>query len=264
MDKYDIYMVGALDSLGVPYTADNKQMKSFIDMVADKYKEKGIKINYVNLCSLARNKTWELKEILDKDYTKEQYYKLNQNYSKMVTTNKSKNSRFNHPTNPDFVKVYYSNMDYADTKITTELKNAKNPIFLYTCGGMNFDYYTKCPSCDFRKIIPEFVLRAKKHLNKTMEDIDDCVKYILSLNPSVKMYVLGVYPMIDNRLKLIRYIVSPLYKIYNKKIVDICNKYDNVIYIDIYGTQNYISPYDNHPTYEGQKYIAKQIVKRLK
>ena len=262
MNKYDIYMVGALDSLGVPYTADNIKMKSFIDITADYFKEKGLKINYVNLCSLARNKTWELVDILKTDYTKEQYYKLNQRFSHVVTTNTSKTARFNHPTNPNFVENYYSNVEYPDTKITSTLKTAEKPIFLYTCGGMNFDYYTKLPSCDVKKILPEFILRLRKHLEQTMTDIDNCIQYISTLNSQMEIYVLGVYPMIDK--KWIRFILQDFYKTYNKKVKAICDKYDNVTYVDIFGTQNYIAPKDNHPTYEGQKYIARQLIKKLK
>lgn len=76
------------------------------------------------------------------------------------------------------------------------------------------------------------------------------------------MYVLGVYSMIDN--KLLREIAQPLYKMYNNKTIEICNKYENVTYIDIFGAKNYIAPNDNHPTYEGQEYISKQIIKKLK
>ena len=262
MNKYDIYMIGALDSLGVPYTADNIKMKSFIDIVADYFKDMGLKVNYVNLCSLAKNKTWELIDILDKDYTKEQYYKLNQRFSHVVTTNTSKTARFNHPTNPNFVENYYNNIEYKETKITTELKSAVKPIFLYTCGGMNFDYYTKLPSCDIKKILPEIIFNLRKNLNQTITDIDNCIRYILNLNSNMKMYVLGVYPMIDKTL--LREIAQPLYKIYNNRIRKICNKYNNVTYIDIFGAKDYIAPLDNHPTYEGQKYISDQVIKKLK
>ncbi len=259
MNEYDIYLIGALDSLGVPYTIDNIESKSFIDIVADYYRNQRLLVNCVNLCSLAKNKTWELIEILKKDYLKSQYYKINQKFSKKVIDDTSKEGRFNHPVNPSFVNQYYNNIDYPDTKITTSFKMAHKPIFLYTCGGMNFDYYTKFPTRDIKQILPEFIFRLSKNLKQTMTDIEECLKFIINLNPNVEIYVLGVYPMVEQAY--LRIFLQEFYKLYNNKIKEICNKFNNAKYIDIFNTQKFIAPKDNHPTYEGQKFISKQLIK---
>lgn len=262
-EKYknsNVYMVSGLDSLGVPYTIDNVERKSFVDLVADKFKEEGIHLEYVTLHSLAKNKTWELKKILDKDYSKGEYYKTNKMLNKVVIDRaKQKNSRFNHPINPEFIDKYYEDISNPDKKITTCLKTEQNPIFLYSCGGMNLDYYLKFPTSNFKEILPEIVLHLSKNFKKTMDDIDDCIQYISSLNKNIQVYVLGVYSMIEN--KSLRFLAQPLYALYNTKIKDICCKYDNVHYVDIFGTKKFVAPQDNHPTFEGQEYIAKQIIK---
>lgn len=264
-EKYkdsNIYMVSGLDSLGVPYTPDNTESKSFVDLVADEFKKHGIHIEYVNLHCLAKNKTWELKQILDKDYSKEEYYKINKKLNKFVIDHaKEKNSRFDHPVNPTFVNKYYENISNPDKKITTSLKTEQNPIFLYSCGGMNFDYYSKMPSCDIKEILPQLTLHLVENMRKTMNDIDDCINYIANLNNSIEVYVLGVYSMIDN--KFLRFVAQPLYVLYNEQIKQICSKYDNVHYVDIFGTKKYVAYHDNHPTFEGQKYMTKQIIKTM-
>lgn len=265
-EKYknsNIYMVSGLDSLGVPYTFDNTEIKSFVDLVADKFKEEGINIDYVNLHCLAKNKTWEFKQILDKDYSKGEYYKINKKLNKFVIDKSTdKDSRFKHPINPEFIKNYYENPTNPDKKITTALKKEKNPIFLYSCGGMNLDYYMKFPSGDLKQISKEILLNMSKNIKKTMNDIDDCIKYISSLNNNIEIYVLGVYSMIES--KFLRFIAQPLYILYNNKIQKICSKYNNVHYVDIFGTKKYVARQDNHPTLEGQKYMAKQIIKTMK
>lgn len=255
----NVYMVAGLDSLGVPYTIDNTQSKSFVDLVVQEFRVNGINIEYVNLCSLARNKTWELKEILEKDYTKGQYYKINRKHSKLVVDSAGNNIRFNHPVNPNFITNYYDNVQNPDIKITTELKQSQNPIFLYTCGGMNFDYYTKMPSCDVRQIAPELILHLNKNLKQTISDVEDCINFVTSLNEKMEVYVLGVYSMIE--YSFLRFIAQPFYAIYNKKIKEICDKFPNVHYVDIFGTKRFVAYHDNHPTFEGQKYITKQIIK---
>ena len=185
-EKYkdsSIYMVSGLDSIGVPYTADNIESKSFVDLVADEFKSRGINIEYVSLHSLARNKTWELKKILDTDYTKQEYYKVNRKLNKFVVDrSKDKNSRFNHPINPNFIYNYNSDYLNPDKRITTSLKTEKNPIFLYSCGGMNLDYYFKFPSCNMKEILPQIIFHLNENVRKTMRDIEDCIQYIASLN----------------------------------------------------------------------------------
>lgn len=126
---------------------------------------------------------------------------------------------------------------------------------------MNFDFYTKMPTCDLKQIIPELVFHLHKNLDKTMNDIHECIDYISKLSPNIEIYVLGVYAMLEN--KALRTIVQPLYAIYNSKIQKICSEYQNVHYVDIFGTKKYIAYHDNHPTFEGQKYIAKQIIKTM-
>lgn len=257
-----LYMVSGLDSLGVPYTIDNNEIKSFVDLVADKFKEEGIRIDYVNLHSLAKNKTWELKQILDRNYSKSEYYKINKQLNKFVIDrSKEKNIRFNHPINPKFINIYYEEITNPNKKITTSLISEKSPIFLYSCGGMNFDYYMKFPSCDFKQILPEIIMHTSENIKKTMDDIDDCIKYILNLNKNINIYVLGVYSMIEN--KTLRFFAQPLYALYNNKIKNICSKYNNVHYVDIFDTKKYVAHHDNHPTFEGQKYMAKQIIKSM-
>lgn len=265
IEKYknsSVYMVSGLDSLGVPYTLDNELHKSFVDLVADEFKKNGINIEYVNLHCLARNKTWELKKILDKDYTKEKYYKINKKLNKMVIDNsKNKDSRFDHPINQEFINVYYENPTNPEKRITTSLKEENNPIFLYSCGGMNFDYYAKMPSCDIRKILPQVTIHLIDNIKKTKNDIEECIKFIARLNPNIEVYVLGVYSMVDN--KFVRFIAEPLYNLYNTEIKKICLKYNNVHFVDVSGTKKYIAYHDNHPTYEGQKYMSKQIIKTM-
>lgn len=98
----EIFMVGALDSLGVPYTMDNIELKSFVELTADYFNQHSIKLTSVNLCSLGRNKTWELEKIIKRDYTVEEYIKQNKLSSEFVINRKRKEEDWLFPTNPDF------------------------------------------------------------------------------------------------------------------------------------------------------------------
>lgn len=257
----EIFMVGALDSLGVPYTIDNIEMKSFVELVVDEMKRNGININYVNLCSLGRNKTWELEKILESDYTIEKYVKFNKAASEFVIQGKRTDESWNFPTNPKFTENYYSNIVNGEYKITTELRKVQKPIFLYSCGGMNIRSYLNITTDnpDIGKIAKEVIFRCVKHIRQTEKDVESCINKILSLNPSMEIYVLGVYAMLDNQVA--RDLVFPLVNLYNSRLNKIISKYEQVHYIDIVNVKNMVAPNDMHPTFEGQKYIAKQIIK---
>lgn len=253
------YMVGALDSLGVPYTKDNEQVKSFIDLVADQFKQEGILINYVNLCNFARVETFDLQKILRRDYQKGQYYKLVEQLNRRVIET-TDNGRFDHPYNPQFLEQYYKHPEYPETKITTELKQQANPTFLYTCGGMNLDHYLKFPTQEKQQIIPE-LFRMKKHVRQTLLDIRNCLVSIQSLNPTMEIYMLGVYAMIEQ--KTLREIAQPIYQLYNNQLKQIANELPQVHYINIEGAKQYVAPQDNHPTFKGQCYMADQVLDKM-
>lgn len=255
----EVFLISALDSLGVPYTADNLKMKSFSDLIKDKFEASDAKVKYINMCNLARNKTWELLKYLEKDQTKGEIYKLHQEYAQIVTTDTRPEARFGHPVNPDFVKMYYEDKADLDMNITTALRESKNPIFLFTCGGMNIDYYFKMPSCDVKVIMKEVLTNASQHFKQTMKDIDSCFAKILEINPETEIYALGSYSMIEQ--KKIRELAKPLYRYFNKNLKNVCDKYENVHYVDIFGTKEFVAPNDNHPTYEGQEFIAHSVIK---
>lgn len=256
----NVYMVAGLDSLGVPYTPDNIELKSYVDLVADEFKKHGINIDYVNLHSLARNKTWELKKILDTDYTKQEYYRISKRLNKLVI-DKSKTQKigFKFPSNPNFIDNYFIIDSNPDKNITTSLKTEETPIFLYSCGGMNIDYYFKLYTGNIKQILPQVTINLLKNIKQTINDVSDCINYVATLNPNIEVYVLGTYTIIEN--KVLRFFANPFYAMYNNALIKICSKYDNVHYVDIFGAKKYIAPNDCHTTFEGQKYITKQIIK---
>lgn len=251
-----VFMIGALDCYGVPYTPDNLEQKSYLDLLAEELGEL-CDIDYVNMHSIAFNKTWELESLLKKDFTKEKYYNLNKRLSQKVITT---SNRFDHPVNENFLS-YYDNVTNPTMKITTAFSQASEPIFIYSCGGMNLDYYLKCPTCDLKKIIPEFIFHIKDNLNKTMSDIENTLLYIKSINPKTKIYLLGVYPMIEN--KILRYLLQDFYRIYNAYLKKVCSKLIDVYYVDVFENIKNVAPHDNHPNFKGQQLIKKQVINSI-
>lgn len=261
----EVFMVGALDSLGVPYTLDNTEMKSYIELVADALSQHGIHLTYFNMSSLGRNKTWELQRILKHDYSIGEYNRWNQYASLYVISGQREEESWPFPTNPNFVEEFYKDIPHSDIRITTQLQTIENPIFLYSCGGMNIRQYLKVNSeMDFEDVkvcFKEVVFRAFHHIRQTKQDIRNVIEDILSLNPNMEIYVLGVYAMLDEQI--FRDLAFPFVFWYNAELKKIISSYENVHYIDIVKVKDMVAKKDMHPTLEGQKYIAKQLIKKM-
>ena len=66
-----IYLIGGVDSFGVPYTRDNKEHISYFDILANYLKEKNIETIKIDMFSMSTpyNDTDYIKELLKKDIT---------------------------------------------------------------------------------------------------------------------------------------------------------------------------------------------------
>lgn len=251
----EMFLMGALDCFGVPHTPDNTEVKSYIDMVADDMTTYGLNVNYVNLHSLGCNKTFSLKRIIDSDYQKQEYYDIN-----LVQTKKAiaKEEIFPFPVNPRFLKDYYKDTNNPTMKITSHYCESKNPIFFYSCGQMNFHSYVKMRSNDIKQIAPELLLRFNDNFEKTMSDIKLMVDYLTVLNPTVEIYMFGVYPMFES--KLMRYGLAPIYAGINRKVASYFEEYDNIHFVDVMGNINHVAKNDCHPNFKGQCYMKNRVM----
>lgn len=256
-EKYndnEMFLIGALDCFGVPHTPDNLLVKSYIDMIASDMTVSGLNVNYVNLHSLGCNKTYSLKKIITSDYEKQKYYDIN-----LIQTKKAiaKENVFPFPVNPEFLNSYYKDTNNPKMKITSHYCDSKNPIFFYSCGQMNFHNYVKMRSNDIKQIAPELLLRFNENFDKTMIDVKNMVDYLITLNPTVQIYMFGVYPMFES--KFVRYALAPIYAGINKKVSDYFYDYDNIHFVDVMGNINYVAKNDCHPNYAGQCYMKKRL-----
>lgn len=246
-NNQELFMIAALDCFGVPHTPDNIHLKSYIDMLAEELLQNGLNVNYVNMHSIGCNKTWSLKKIIDSDYTKKEYYDLNLEQSKKAI---AKKKVFSYPIHPQFLTNYYLNPKNPDLKITSHYANAKNPIFFYSCGQMNLHHYLKMRTEDIKQILPEIVFHLNKHLEQTLMDVKSMVDYLIIINPSVEIYMFGVYPMFEQLI--IRKLLAPFYASINKKVQNFFGMYENIHFIDVLNNINYVAESDCHPNYLGQ------------
>lgn len=251
-----LFLISGLDSIGVPYTPDNYMLYSYTDFLVSEFKKNNVDIECFNLSSLAISKTHELIKILKRNYSREYYTRLNKRITKHIIDTK----KYNRPLNARFMDKYFQELE-KDINITTELINAENPIFILSCGAMDLKKNLDLYSYDPKKYIPKIARKLFKEIKETMTKIEECFKFILELNPSTTIYMLGVYPLAKNKIK--ETILYPFVLYYNKKLEEMCLRYPNVCYVNIMGTKNYMAKNDGHPSLDGHKFISEQIVKTM-
>lgn len=254
----ELYMIGALDCFGVPHTPDNYLQKSYIDLLADDFKINGVSVNYVNMHSIAFNKTWELKSLMESDYTKKEYYDLN-----LVQSRKAVQAKniFPFPLHDKFLSDYYTCPSNPNLKITSHLVDSVDPIFIYSCGQMNFHQYSKMRTEDLKQILPQLLFHSSENLERTLTDMKEMMDYLLCLNPTMRIYVFGVYPMFEKAM--IRNMLVPFYKYANHAVKSMCDSYPNVYYVDVLGNKDYVAEKDVHPNLAGQCYMKRQVMQKI-
>ncbi|MBQ2639879.1 MAG: hypothetical protein IJF92_03860 [Bacilli bacterium] len=100
---------------------------------------------------------------------------------------------FGVPHTPDNINhKSYLDMIADDLKITSHLSDVDNPIFIYSCGQMNFHKYSKMRTNDLKQIVPELLFHSIENLNKTFEDMKDTIDYLITINPSIKIYIWSI------------------------------------------------------------------------
>lgn len=94
-----------------------------------------------------------------------------------------------------------------------------------------------------------------------MFDIKSMVNYLTVLNPTVKIYMFGVYPMFES--KLIRYSLAPIYAKINRKVASYFAEYDNIHFVDVMGNINHVAKNDCHPNFKGQCYMKNRVMNAI-
>lgn len=127
---------------------------------------------------------------------------------------------------------------------------------------MNFHKYVKMETKDIKEIAPQILLNFNENFNKTMLDIKKVIDYLVRINPSVKIYMFGVYPMFESQI--VRLSLTPFYMSVNEKIKNYFSSYENIHFVDVIKNIFYVAKDDCHPNFNGQKYMKKNILTSLK
>lgn len=275
MDKIDIF--SGINSLGIPYTSDNTQHIGYVDVIADKFLTDGYEVSKINLSNIAKNRTFDLEEVLTlnkkyKEIREEQY-----EYLKKV---REKNKYIGKLIPEDYLGKYLISDKLDEVNITDFFINSSNPIFLYSGGENDFMTYIgtgpmELVNKDVRNKLPN---NLEELVIKSVDCVENNWKTLISLNPNVMIFAYGMFyaPLYDEIQEEIfnqnrksnpnlKYVnrIQQLIKLFNDELLARSLKYDEVEFVDIEFLQDYIASNDFHQNFIGNKLIAEKTIERL-
>ena len=253
-----IFVIGGCDSIGVPYSRDNKDNIGFFELLIKRL-EKDYAVENFNFFSMAKYNT--------SDYI---YNVLTENCSLKLLKQRQieslkicKNSGiFPFLELPKKFLDHYKQIK-SDDKILTKLSDEKT-IFIYSSGINDF---LKCNNLSlFKLLFPKGLKTVKNNLDryieKSLTKLERNLELLNKINPKMKVYIIGCF--IPTNLQYIRKSLSLVIIDYNEKIKKLLNSYPNITFIDnsnlFPGDFNNI---DFHPNKKGHLKIYQNLINKM-
>ena len=273
--KIDIF--AGINSFGIPYTSDNISHIGYVDMIVDYFLQNGFSVNKINLSNIAKNRTFDLSEILNENYEYKFVRQTQHEYLKKV---REKNKYIGRLIPEDYLEKFLVPDVLDDAKVTDLFVNSSNPIFLYS-GGEN-DFMTYIGTGPMELVDKSVRDKLPENLDELVVKSVDCVeenwKQLISLNPSVmifayNMFYAPLYDLIQEEIFRQKRQLNPnleyvnrimqLIELFNKELYLRSLKYNNVEVIDIEFLRDYVAVGDFHQNFVGNQLVTQKTIERL-
>lgn len=275
MEKINLFC--GINSLGMPFTRENKQHLGYFDIIKQKLIEEGYEVDGINISSLNKNHTWDLEKILNYNYN---LSKIKNIQMLSIDGLRNANILFKLVVPKEFKNRYREAPGDENKTFKDIYTNSENPKFIYSAGTNDFFTYIQAGPVELldenvRKKVPEnlndLVIQSVKNVEKNLLLLKD-------LNKDVEIFVLGFYysPLFDkiqrviylqekvkDKTKKYKNKFAEVINLYNMLLEEMCNKYDFVKFIDLSFMTDYCAPLDFHPNTKGNELIATEIMNKL-
>lgn len=247
-----IDLVGLLDSYGVPYSESVGQ--SFFDLIRNELERQNLLGSELDLFNLYINKTWHMDGIFENKVTINEMIQM-KNFSL------------------DFVRAKYSEKIKQSLCYTLDSQNGErtiyeyveqlnNPVVVYSCSANDLFFYfgTSLESLTIKKAA-EVICNVGPGLDFLEGNIQKNINTILSCNPKSQVFVMGLYLPADNFF--VNRAGSLFIRKINNRIQEVCNRFENVYYVDVSSVCFEILEGDFHPNQNGQTIMAHELAKAM-
>ncbi|MBR3161201.1 MAG: hypothetical protein IKF19_00525 [Bacilli bacterium] len=271
-----LIIVGLNDSQGVNTTSTFFK-KGLLEYLATLLTTKELTPKVINAFSLTMNKTEHIDYFLKNNLSLEEI-KLSQIYSvvsalEKVMTDLKLPKAIGQVGNA-YKLIYTPKKDDSEIKISTSLKEAQEPIMIYSSGVNNLmrevgaNPFSIKKSYKLRNQKPNYYYTLEKAkdpetLKKVIDSIERNYNNILDINNNTDIYTLGAYipKSLQNKdMDIFRYLVIA----YNEELLNLCKRYG----ITFINTEKVGKDYNNsennfHISTSGHNVLAKCIFEQI-
>ncbi len=254
--KKKLLLIGAADSIGVPYTKDNHDNKGFFEMIEENLSKK-YNITSINCFHMSTYNDNKYINSLLTDRISLLDIKNSQN--KMLKKCKYSGIYPYLELPKNFLNHYKINDGDEKIIVKDYIKN-NNTIFIYSA-FVNDILKSKKLSL-FKLLRPGKIKRELREINidKVISDLEKNIKKLIAINPKIKIFIIGLFvptkiSYIRNNLKEFIYNVND---VFNK----LSKKYTNVILVNNNNlSKEDFNNIDFHPNRKGHEKIYQNFIK---
>ncbi|MDE6026293.1 MAG: hypothetical protein K2G45_12685 [Lachnospiraceae bacterium] len=246
IDKVDL--VGLLDSYGVPYSSSVDE--SFMDLLENELVQNNQFNSRIDLYNLYINKTWHLDGIFNNKVTINEMIDMKNFALDFV--------RYKYDTKIKTTLSYDYSEENGEKSVYDYVASLNNPVVLYSCSANDLFYYfgTSLESLNFERGI-ELLRNLDNGLDFLENNVQRNINTIIECNSKSQIFVMGIYVPSDSFF--INRAGSVVIDKINDRLKRVCDRYDNVYYVDVSAVCFSVLEDDFHPDQNGQKIIAVKL-----
>lgn len=248
--KKDLVLIGAADSIGVPYTRDNHRHVGFFEMIGEKLTKEynTITINCFHMSD--NNDNYYIKKLISSNIS---VYDIKEAQNKMLQKCKYSGiyPYFELPKN--FLNYYAPNSNDKQILVKESIKN-NNTIFIYS--AFVNDLLKSQKLSLFKLFRPGKIKKELKKvkIDRTLNNLEKNINDLIDINPNIKIFIIGLF--VPTKISYIRKNLRHFISNVNESINKIAKKYKNVVFVnnDNLSKEDF-NNIDFHPNKKGHEKI---------
>lgn len=255
--KKKIVLVGACDSIGVPYTKDNTHNQGFFEMI-EEYLSTKYEVMTINCFHMS---TFNDNKYIDYLITNEvSLYDIKNSQNAMLK--KCKYSGI-YPY-LELPKKYLNHYKINDNDKNICVKNAiqdNNTFFIYS--AFINDLLKSQKLSLFKLLRPGKIKKELKNVNydNILIKLEENIQKLIKLNPNIKIFIVGLF--VPTKIKFIRNNLEIFINSVNLQMKNILSKYPNVIFVNNTLESSHFNNVDFHPNKKGHDKIYRNFIEAL-
>lgn len=251
-----LVLVGAADSIGVPYTKDNMTHEGFFELI-EQYLSSNQEVISINCFHMSdNNDSSYIKNLISSRMT---LAEIKESQNRMLEKCKY-SGVYPYSELPKRFLNHYEVNDTDKAIIVQDYIKGNDTVFIYSA-FVNDLLKSKQLSL-FKLLRPGRVSRELKalDLNDFLNDLDNNLLGLIELNPSIKIFLVGLF--VPTKISYVRNSLDSFIVRVNKAFEELVAKYDNVYLIDNSNlcTKDF-NNVDFHPNRLGHQKIYENFLK---